>query len=376
MSYVNSEYRTLENPDVRAWDDFVAARGGHVLQSSAWGELKSRFGWSVLRLALARDDALVAGAQILFRRLPLGLRFAYIPRGPIADPNDHNTNAALFDALCDAAKSRGAFALKIESNWLDIPISKLQSLISNFQLLTSNSIQPRTTIHLDLTRDLDAILAQMKPKWRYNIRLAERKGVTVREGSVDDLATFYRLMQVTSARDQFAIHSTDYYRAAFELFTARDNARLFVAEYAREPLAMIFVTAFGGEAIYLYGASSNAHRERMPNHALHWAAIQWAKARGCARYDFWGVAAVADAIGGARHSSEGIADVPGLSEGISQPIESNSANASPLQHGLYQFKQGFGGQLVQYAGARDIVFSRWRYAVYNLALKMRRGGLT
>ena len=344
MSSVNSEYRTLENPDARAWDDFVTARGGHILQSSAWGELKSRFGWSALRLALARDDALVAGAQILFRRLPLGLRFAYIPRGPVADPNDHNTNAALFDALFDAAKSRRAFALKIEPNWLDLPISDLQSLISNFQLLTSNSIQPRTTIHLDLTRDLDAILAQMKPKWRYNIRLAERKGVVVREGSADDLATFYRLLQITSARDQFAIHSEGYYRAAFELFTARDNAHLFVAEYARERLAMIFVTAFGGEAIYLYGASSNAHRERMPNHALHWAAIQWAKARGCARYDLWGLGATTDA----------------------------DARAA---HGLYQFKQGFGGQPVQYAGAYDVVFSWWQYAVYTRAVAWQRKGI-
>ena len=352
MSSVNSEYRTLENPGARAWDDFVAARGGHILQSSAWGELKSRFGWSALRLALARDDALVAGAQILFRRLPLGLRFAYIPRGPVADPNDHSTNAALFDALCDAAKSRRGFALKIEPNWLDLPISNLQSfdfaqdksLISNFQLLTSNSIQPRTTIHLDLTRDLDAILAQMKPKWRYNIRLAERKGVVAREGSADDLAGFYRLLQITSARDQFAIHSEEYYRVAFELFTARDCARLFVAEYAREPLAMIFVTAFGGEAIYLYGASSNAHRERMPNHALHWAAIQWAKARGCARYDLWGLGATTDA----------------------------DARAA---HGLYQFKQGFGGAVVRYAGAYAVVFSRWQYALYAHAVAWRRGEL-
>jgi len=338
-----NEIRILEYPDARAWDDFVAAHGGHVLQSSPWGELKTRFGWSAHRVALARDDALIAGAQILFRRLPLGLRFAYIPRGPVVGPNDSNTVTALFDALCHAAKSRYAFALKIEPNWLDVPTSNFQLPTSNFRLLTSNSIQPRTTIHLDLTPDLDAILAQMKPKWRYNIRLAERKGVTVREGSADDLATFHRLMQVTSARDKFAIHSENYYRAAFELFTARDYARLFVAEYAREPLAMIFVTAFGGEAIYLYGASSNAHRERMPNHALHWAAIQWAKARGCARYDLWGLGATTDA-------------------------DAHTA------HGLYQFKQGFGGAVVRYAGAYDVVFSRWRYAVYARAAAWRRGG--
>ncbi len=350
MRSVNGEYHILENPDASAWDDFVTARGGHILQSSAWGELKTRFGWRALRLALARDDALIAGAQILFRQLPLGLPFAYIPRGPVVDPADQNTVVALFDALCRAAKSHGAFALKIEPNWLDDTCNS-QFAIHNSQF--ANSIQPRTTIHLDLTRDLDAILAQMKPKWRYNIRLAERKGVGVRAGRVDDLVTFYRLMQITSARDRFAIHSADYYRAAFELFIARDpstplrsaqDARLFVAEYARAPLAMIFVTAFGGEAIYLYGASSNAHRERMPNHALHWAAIQWAKSRGCARYDLWGLGATTDA----------------------------DANAA---HGLYQFKQGFGGAVVKYVSARDVVFSRWRYALYARAVAWRRGGI-
>lgn len=373
MASVAVKYHLIENPDARAWDDFVASRGGHFLQSSTWGELKSKFGWRAVRLALMQDNAIVAGAQILFRRLPLGLQLAYIPRGPVIDFSDPHIVEVLFNALSRAAKSRGAFALKIEPNTLNFePLT--------FNLKPSTTIQPRTTIHLDLTRDLDTILAQMKSKWRYNIRLAERKGVVVRQGTVDDLPPFYRLMQITSTRDKFAIHSFDYYRTAFELFTSRDYARLFVAEYAGEPLAMIFVTAFGGEAIYLYGASSNAHRERMPNHALHWAAIQWAKARGCTRYDLWGVAAVADAfvgteIIGARHSSNRTAEVSGLSEGINQPGKSDSANASHLPHGLYQFKQGFGGQLVQYAGGYDKIFSRWQYAVYELAVKIKRGRL-
>lgn len=345
---MSKRFRIIANPDPRAWDDFVAARGGHLLQSVAWGELKARFGWRALRRALADGDAWIAGAQILFRRLPLGLQLGYVPRGPIADFDDPAIFAALFDALCAAAQARGAFALKIEPNWVDSTVSDLFAIAS--PRLTTNdwrlatSIQPRTTLHLDLTRDLDAILAQMKSKWRYNIRLAERKGVVVRAGSAADVPKFYRLLQVTSARDRFAIHSEDYYRAAFDLLAARDHARLFVAEYADEPLAAIFVTALGGEAIYLYGASGNAHRERMPNHALHWAAIQWAKARGCARYDLWGIGALAD----------------------------SSASEA---HGLYQFKQGFGGQVVQYVGAYDAVFSQWRYALYTRAVALRRGGI-
>jgi lipid II:glycine glycyltransferase (peptidoglycan interpeptide bridge formation enzyme) len=341
---VKNRIHLIENPDTRAWDAFVASHGGHILQSSVWGELKSKFGWRAQRLALMDDGTLVAGAQILFRRLPLGLHFAYIPRGPVADFTDTPTVEFLFNTILAVAKSHNAFALKIEPNTLNWEPLTFNLEPLTFNLKPSTTIQPRTTLHLDLTRDLDTILAQMKPKWRYNIRLAERKGVLVREGKADDLPTFYRLMQITSARDKFAIHAADYYRTAFELFTARDYARLFVAEYEREPLAMILVTAFGGEAIYLYGASSNAHRERMPNHALHWAAIQWAKARGCTRYDLWGLGATTDA-------------------------DERTA------HGLYQFKQGFGGQLVQYAGGYDAVFSRWQYAVYNLAVKIKRGDL-
>jgi lipid II:glycine glycyltransferase (peptidoglycan interpeptide bridge formation enzyme) len=263
--------------------------------------------------------------------------------------------------------------LKLEPNVLNFEPSTLN-------LQPSTTIQPRTTIHVDLTRDLDAILAQMKQKWRYNIRLAERKGVIVRAGSADDIATFYRLLQITSKRDRFAIHSFEYYRAAFDLLTARDAARLFIAEYAREPLAAILVTAFGEEAIYLYGASSDAHRARMPNYALHWAAMQWAKARECARYDLWGIADVAwaevDTVVGAKHSQDRDDKEGALPDRTGRQSGHGLADASPLPHGLYRFKQGFGGAVVRYAGAYDAVFSRARYWLYTRALALRRGAMT
>lgn len=328
-----------ENSETQAWDAFVCAHQGHVLQSAAWGELKARFGWSAQRVLLSRAGEPVAGAQILFRRLPFGFRLAYVPRGPVCDPQDTESLGALKRALSQVGRRQGVVALTIEPNWTFSPA-----------VLTADSnptggFQPRTTIHVDLTRDLDVILAEMKPKWRYNIRLAERKGVTVREGTAQDISTFYGLMQVTGERDRFAIHSEDYYRSAFDLFRAR--ARLFLAEYEGRPLAAIFVTAFAGEAIYLYGASGNSDRERMPNHALHWAAIRWAKERGCTHYDLWGVPDAAATAAQSGHA---------------------------LPEGLYQFKQGFGGTLVQYSRAFDLVFSRIKYAVYRRAMSLRRGG--
>lgn len=346
---MESSFRVIENPDEKTWDAFVSARAGHLLQTTAWGELKSRFGWSAQRLGVERDGAMVAGAQILYRRLPLGLTLAYVPRGPVRDPNDRDVLAALINAISRAARAHGAFALKIEPNWESAtespPLSKGEGARKGV------CIQPHTTIHVDLTPDLDAILAQMKPKWRYNIRLAERKGITVREGTAGDLPKFYELLQVTSHRDAFPIHTLAYYHAAYELLTACDRARLFVAEYVSEPVAAVFVSALADEAIYLYGASGNAHRDKMPNHALHWHAMQWAKALGCAHYDLWGVGATAEADAENAHSR------------------------APLQSGLYQFKQGFGGRVVTYAGASDVIFSKWKFALYERALAMRRGAM-
>jgi lipid II:glycine glycyltransferase (peptidoglycan interpeptide bridge formation enzyme) len=342
----------LRDPTPRVWDDFVHAHGGHLLQTRAWGALKARFGWRAERVLLLSNDAPIAGAQMLFRRLPLGLTFAYIPRGPIAD--DPATFGALANALAAISAAHGAFTLKIEPNTPSPPFA----FPTERTFIPSRPIQPQTTIHVDLTRDLDAILAQMKPKWRYNIRLAERKGVTVRAGNASDVPLFYQLLQLTSARDRFAIHSTDYYRAAIELLSADERARLFIAEYAGEMIAAIFVTAVGDEAIYLYGASGNAHRDKMPNHALHWSAIQWAKARACTRYDLWGIAdtAWAEVDEHPERSAVGV----------------QSPDASPMPHGLYRFKQGFGGQVVRYAGAYDVVFSRTKYWLYQRALAARR----
>ncbi|MGE5265593.1 MAG: lipid II:glycine glycyltransferase FemX [Acidobacteriota bacterium] len=350
---MSQEFQRIQNPDPRAWDDFVLAGGGHLLQSAAWGILKSRFGWTALRLALGQNGAWMAGAQVLFRRLPLGLCLAYVPRGPVGDPSQRQPFAVLLDALISAAKARGAFALKIEPDWHTPSVWTLPLAggPQPWRVEAGLTIQPAATLHVDLTPEPDAILAAMKPKWRYNIRLAERKGVSVRQGGADDISRFYRLLEITGARDRFGIHSLDYYRAAFDLL--QDHARLFLAEYEGELLAAIFVTAFGADGIYLYGASGNAHRERMPNHAVQWAAMQWAKSRGCTRYDLWGIP---DPEGKDKERSG----------------ETPSRNEGSLPEGLYRFKQGFGGKVVRYAGPCDIVFSPFKYRVYRQALALRQ----
>jgi len=194
----------------------------------------------------------------------------------------------------------------------------------------------------------------MKPKTRYNIRLAERKGVTVREGTEEDVQTFYRLSQVTSLRDDFPIHKEQYYLDAYRTFVPAGLARLFMAEYGGEPLAGLMAFAFGRTAWYMYGASSNRQRNLMPNHLLQWSAIQWAKARGCETYDFWG-----------------IPDEIGL-----DPSQADVAHErSDGLWGVYRFKEGFGGSIVRYLGAYDCVYWKPVYALGMTVLPKLREAL-
>lgn len=338
----------VSGKEPESWDAFVASQGGHVLQSFAWGQLKAEFGWQVRRLALHQDGTRVSAAQILLRR-GSGLTLAYVPRGPVWDPECPAALSRIIQAILNLARDEGAFLLKVEPNATSSgPMT--EALRAAGLAPSGDTVQPRTTIHLDLSSSLDDLLAGMKAKWRYNIRLAARKGITVRAGQPVEFARIYDLMRLTGERDGFAVHSAEYYRRATELLGERDMAQWLVATYDDEILAAIFLTAWGPEAIYLYGASGNAHRERMPNHALHWAAIQWAKTRGCLRYDLWGVPVANGETGenGAPRADE------------------------KLPEGLYRFKQGFGGRMVQYAGTWDLVLSPVRYRLYTGLRRIRQ----
>jgi lipid II:glycine glycyltransferase (peptidoglycan interpeptide bridge formation enzyme) len=148
---------------------------------------------------------------------------------------------------------------------------------------------PRAPITIDIARSDDEILAAMHQKTRYNIRLAAKKDVVVREGQPSDLPAFNALMATTGERDGFAVHSAEYYETVYRLFVPTGQAKLFVATYREQIIAGIFVFAQGDRAWYFYGASGEAERQRMPNYALQWAGIQWARSLGCKEYDLWGV---------------------------------------------------------------------------------------
>ena len=328
------------------WDAFVAAHpNGSILQTDGWARLKNRFGWSSQRVWLRRDGQLVAGAQLLFRSVALGiLKIAYMPHGPLVDWQDEEQVAVLFNQIDQAMYKRGASLLKMEPLIWQAGETAVswQTISQTYELSTdTDTIQPPRTVLIDLRPSEEEILMGMKSKTRYNIRLAARKGVTVREGTAVDLPHFIRLIQITGQRDAFGIHQPDYYRAAYELF-APDNAALFLAEYEGQPLAGVMVFTCGDKAAYLYGASSNEERQRMPSYAVQWAAMQWAKARGCTSYDMWGVPDAPEA-----------------------ELEDNFLERKDGLWPVYRFKRGFGGDVVRTVGPADRVYNKLVQRLYH-----------
>jgi peptidoglycan pentaglycine glycine transferase (the first glycine) len=368
------------------WDAFVAeAPTGHILQSWAWGEFKARFGWQAVRLVAEQAGEVVAGAQVLFRRLPL-FGLAYVPRGPMVDPSAAAA-PALFAALHREARRRRAIFLKIEPN---LPEDVAVALTGLGFHPGAERVQPCTTIVVDLAPDLETIAARQKPKWRYNIGLAARRGVTVRQGSAADLAIFYELLRQTGQRDRFAIHSLAYYQEFFRHLG--QQAHLFLAEYQGRLLAGIVITVFGRQAIYMYGASSSEQRNLMPNHLLQWEAMKWAKAQGCTAYDLWGIPdevssskfQVSGSTSDEEHETWNMKRGTGL-EVSSSKFQAPSSKAEAVERetwnvehgtglwGVYRFKQGFGGQVRRYAGAFDYVYFPALYRLWTQLLPRYRG---
>ncbi|HLZ58385.1 MAG TPA: peptidoglycan bridge formation glycyltransferase FemA/FemB family protein [Ktedonosporobacter sp.] len=316
------------------WDSVVSEHAnGHLLQSWDWGELKAFAGWHPLRLALwdRESPQIVAAAQVLRRtapRVPLWAgHLAYIPKGPVIDWSQSALCDVFFAQLDTYLSKQGALALRLEPGpALDTQAGEqARQRLAEQAMHTVQPIQPLRTIVLDLAPDEETLLAQMKEKWRYNVRLSGRKGVTVRVAeTAEDVRAWYILLQATGERDQFGIHTCEYYLRAWELFGGHDQLRLFLAEYQGQLLAGIFVSLYAHEAIYMYGASSNELRQLMPNYLLQWEAIRWARQQGAHHYDFWG-----------------IPETDAEDEAMS---------------GVYRFKRGWGGRVVQFPGAYERIY--------------------
>ncbi|HET9590042.1 MAG TPA: peptidoglycan bridge formation glycyltransferase FemA/FemB family protein [Anaerolineales bacterium] len=373
--------------DSSIWNSIVSRLPNpHFLQTYEWGQVKAKYGWTPLYAVwdvdgewkVERDSDLLstfhlpAAAALILKRQIIRAGFAarlsvlYTPRGPLLDW----TNAALKDRVLDdlqsLAKKHGAIFLKVDpdvslgtglpGSEAGIPDPSGEVVVSELKRRgwrsSSDQIQFRNTVVIDLKRSEEELLARMKQKTRYNIRLAQRKGVSLRVGKQDDLSMLYEMYAETSLRDGFVIRDAEYYRMVWTTFMK--NARVpvsnpqllitdhdlpapfvepLIAEVDNEPVAAIFVFYFARRAYYVYGMSRASHREKMPTYLLQWEAMKRAKARGCLEYDLWGAPDVFD--------------------------ETDS------MWGVYRFKEGLGGKVVRTLGAWDFVPNPLWYKMYS-----------
>mgnify|MGYP001567109205 FL=1 len=312
--------------DQSSWNKFVeqyAPPFGAFLQSWEWGEFQRLLGFEVVRLKEEVKGKVVV-AQAIKYPLPFQSSYWHVPKGPLGDATPKVAIELLFKKL-----SGGAF-LKIE------PVTRPRKGAK------AKDRQPSVTTIVDLTQSEDKIADNMKPKTRYNIRLAEKKGVTANIVELDHFDDLVRLMQQTAERDKFSLHEIERYRKMLETLRGSDcKAFMAMAFYEGRPLAAnIMIDAFGMRT-YLHGASSNLYRNVMAPYALHDFLIRDAKAKGLKAYDFWGIA----------------------------PPE---AGEDHPWAGISRFKNGFGGVVVRMPGTIDVSKNFVMYNLYRIAKKVRR----
>jgi lipid II:glycine glycyltransferase (peptidoglycan interpeptide bridge formation enzyme) len=358
------------------WNSLISSLPNpHFLQTYEWGQVKAKYGWQPIYLAWDENGKMKeekglssfvfpasAAALVLKKTISMGgmsARFSilYTPKGPLLDwANEPLRNRVLSD-LQSFAKRQGGIFLKMDPDVVlgtggpsspgDVIDGRGQSATSELKRrgwkYSSDQIQFKNTILIDLLPSEEELLARMKQKTRYNIRLAEKKGVTLRIGNTNDWDMLYKMYAETSVRDGFVIRNEEYYKTVWQMFTPKTQSLItnkqlpftepLIAEVDHEPVAAIFVFYFASRAYYVYGMSRDVHREKMPTYLLQWGAMKRAKANGCTVYDLWGA--------------------PDVFE------ESDS------MWGVYRFKEGLGGSVVRTLGAWDFAPNPLWYKLYS-----------
>lgn len=286
--------------------------------------------------------------MLLKRIIPrTGMSILYVPKGPVLDYNDRPLRRVVLAQLEQVARQEKAIFIKIDPGVIQAwgldddrksPIGAkfMEELKDRQWRFSHDQVQFRNTVELDLERDEETLLAMMKQKTRYNIRLASRKGVVVRKGTPEDFDMIAGIYSETAARDGFTIRSMDYYLDAWQTLYDGGMAQPFIAEYEDKVLGAIIVVHNGERALYMYGASTNKERKLMPNHLLQWEAIRWAKDAGCRIYDFWGAP--------------------------------NEFVAGDPLWGVWRFKAGFNGQVVRHIGAWDFPARPFFYWLFTAVI--------
>lgn len=327
--------------DQKELDKFVASQPrSQFLQSWAWGAFKEREQFGVKRFGLYDDATLIGTASVLQVTMPARKIYWYIPRGPILKfnlPAENCIPALSFflTALNEEAVQAGAIFVRMEPSFEKGDIESFPKIMKDFSLTRTKSIQPSDTSILDLGYSPEELLSHMHQKTRYNIRLAQKKGVKIRKGSADEIKHFNQLNKETTERDQFQSHESDYYEQMFQNLP-EDFIHLYLAEFEGKVIAANIVISFGDMYTYIHGASANQSRNVMAPHLLQWQQILDAKEAGKGWYDFWGVAP-------------------------------HTADDEHSWAGITRFKRGFNGTDVMYIGTFDAPLRKWWYRMYSTA---------
>jgi lipid II:glycine glycyltransferase (peptidoglycan interpeptide bridge formation enzyme) len=357
--------------DSKFWNSLISKLPNpHFLQTYEWGQVKAKYGWVPLyvvwtdngqffemtdtdHFSLDRDHcvaaALILKRQILRNEFAARLSILYSPKGPLLDWSNEALRNRVLNDLQTFAKKQGAIFLKMDPDVVlgtGVPQAENDLIEKSGQVLmtdlkrrgweySSDQIQFKNTVLMDLNPTEEEVLAQMKQKTRYNIRLAKKKGVAMRVGNPSDFGMLYKMYATTSMRDGFVIRDEEYYKTVWNLFMSANEPTCepLIAEVYGEAVAAIFVFYFAGRAYYVYGMSRDVHREKMPTYLLQWEAMKRAKRKGCSVYDLWGAPDVFD--------------------------ESDS------MWGVYRFKEGLGGKVVRTLGAWDFAPNPFWYKLYS-----------
>lgn len=337
MEFLNFNHLTA----VHEYERFVESCGGSFTQSVRWCGVKRNWAHEAI---ISRDGQgkIRASALVLVKRFPLPFKsFLYTPRGPVWDGRDTDALHDIMEGLEMLAKKYHAYSCKLDPAIEETDreaIGILQDAGLSFYPWVPDdlNIQCRNNYILELNgQSEEELLQSFKSKCRYNIGLAQRKGVRCAMWGKDRLRDFCQLMDETSQRDGFQARSIDYYARMMDALG--EHCRLYLCEYKGQPLSGAICVQYGGRTSYVYGASTSAHRELMPNYLMQWEMIRWALESGCQIYDFQGV-----------------------------PYWYDSTHPN---YGVYRFKTGFNGRLAIYAGEFTMVFARRYKAAFDRALQ-------
>ena len=335
--------KLVDEKNIEKYNEFLAKHDRcNFQQSVEWGKVKEAWTNEIV-LAEDEDGNIIGSISVLIRKIPIFGNMMYVSRGPICDIHDKKVLGELTEGLKELAKKYKAFILKMEPDvksddkeFREI-VKELGYKIKDDAKDFSEAIQPRYVFRLDLKgKTEDEVFKAFHQKTRYNVRLASKKGVVIKEGTREDLKDFHEIMKITGKRDDFIIRPLSYFEKMYD--ELGDHVHLLMAYYEDKPISGIFNIDYGNKVWYLYGASSNEHRNLMPNYLLQWEGIKYAIANGKDMYDFRGVVGV--------------------------------VNESHPQYGLYRFKKGFDAEFTEFIGEIYIKFKPLTNKLFKISEKI------